>query len=205
MTNGNGDVMNGKISVLGPVHQDLERVEKILQLLDEERDLPTRADLGEELVRECSILEDTNERSLYPYLEGLGYRAAVERIRAAGSQLREALEPVYSMVHNSVPMDVHTNNADAFEHSLEQLCSAIDRQLRVEVDELTAIEQTLGNEERADLRAGLDKARQDAVDEPHPPSSTALRSLRRLMGKIDRHLPRTGEQYRPGREKLGED
>ncbi len=58
--------------VLARLRQDLERLDRILAFLKTESDHTTRADLAEELVRECAHLEDTKERALYPFLSSAG-------------------------------------------------------------------------------------------------------------------------------------
>ncbi len=190
-------------SLLEPISEDLARLRRLLALLEVERDEPTRADLAQELVHEAAILEDTNDRAVYPFLEEVGCEDVATDLRKAGESLRSAMEPVFSALHHSVPMDAHFNDEN-LNQEIDRVCSRAREHLDREVEELARVQSQIDRHESEHIRGRLRSARRHAVDRPRPSVNPIRREITRFTSVLDRHFPDTGKQHRPGREKLGD-
>ena len=82
---------------------DRKRIEEILALLEVEDELALRADLAVELVREASIIQDSLERGLYPFLEERGATTVVQQMHLSSEHVREAMRPVYDAARHVTP------------------------------------------------------------------------------------------------------
>jgi hypothetical protein len=190
-------------NILTPLRDDVERLDRILALLGAESDHTARADLAEELMRECALLEDTKERALYPFLESAGFAEPTARLRASTEMLRSSMEPVYEAVHQTLPMYVHLQEEPgAFEHHVTELCVAIrthrdHESPRIRVDRAAALKRA-----RQHLDQRLRSERRRALQRPHPGHNSVTRLLERVLDGIERRLPDAGAQYRPARDKV---
>ena len=113
------------------------------------------------------------------------------------------MEPVYAAVHHTVPMYVHLQEEPGeFEWNVAQLCVAIAAHRNREDAELRIIGSRLSDDERHQLEDRVLLERRRALERPHPGRHMVTRLFERLLDGMDRHLPDTGAQYRPGRDKL---
>jgi hypothetical protein len=188
-------------SILQPVEEDIDRLDRVLTLLETEHDPTSRADLAEELVHEAALLEDANDRAVYPSLVEAGFEAIADELRRSGESLRGAMDPVFLALHHSVPMDAHFND-DNLDQEIERLREATRSHLVREIDDLSLVQAEVGRDAADRLRRRLGAARRHAVDRPRPSQNPLRRAMTRLSSRIERRFPDTASQYRPGREKL---
>jgi hypothetical protein len=189
------------LAILSPVSADIDRVERVLALLGDERDPIVRADLAEELVNEEALLEDSKDQALYPFLSEVGFDEIAEDLRRSSLLLRGAMSPVFFAVHDSVPLDAHFNDED-LALDIERLCDRVQTHMALEVTDLSFVSTYLTFEEKERIRKRLRNARRRAVDRPRHTHNPLRRLMTRIASRIDRRLPDTSAQYRPGREKL---
>lgn len=188
-----------KVESFVPHDEELPTIETLLEELSDEREAAARAELAGDLVRETSLLMDTEDHVLVEVLEEHQLAGNAERLRESIERVRASMEPVYEATHRSAPIEVHQSEPEAFERDLATFESAIHAHLSLERTELAKLQRTLTPGECNELAGRLEAAWTTAIPEPRPPHHGVARRWARLMAYLDR--ADTGTQYRPARER----
>jgi hypothetical protein len=182
---------------LGPFSEERARIERITARLDVTDDLTERADLGSELVRAVSRYEDTFERVLAPRFEGSnpGLYGELEKDRTA---LRDRMDEIHERTMDIDPRNVHASDGQGFEDTLITVVAKTRALLVVEDREISALWDSLGNEDRQLLTDEVVHAFKSASERPHPPRTSVGRFLSNAHVKLDHTLEDVSTPQHPG-------
>jgi hypothetical protein len=181
----------------GGFSEDRLRIDRIVSRLDVTDDPIERADLGSELVRAVSRYEDTFERVLRPRLEESGHEQmeALDRDREA---LRQAMDEIHQRTMGIDPRNVHASDGEGFEHALTTVAGLVRQRVLVEDQEIAALLESLGAEERRELAHEVTRAFKNASERPRPPRTAVGRFFSNAHVKLDHTLEDVATPRHPG-------
>jgi hypothetical protein len=178
----------------------------ILDVLDQEGDPTSRADLAIELVGSSAKYEDVIERVVYPTLRSIGQDTKeLDRAESDRLVIREGLTDLRHRTQHVKPSNVHASDPEGFEDLLDRLVDAVRVQLDHEDKVLFPLLDQLPGTDLADLRNEVEKAVAHASTHPHPPHSTVGRAVRSVMEKLDRSVHDQSTISHPGIDRLHDD
>lgn len=179
-------------AVLEPVRQDRERMDRILDRLEQTDDLVERADLASELVRAASRYEDTLERAAEPDMDPAdGW--AQDR-----DDLREVMTVIHERTMHVDPRNVHAPDPQGFEDTLADVARRLRIRLADEDRRLAAFVGGLSPGERDRLAAKVAAAARHASERPYPPRTTVGRLIANAHVKLDHTLEDVATPQHPG-------
>lgn len=189
-------------ALLAPLDEDRRQLVAVLDLLADTTEPEVRADLAGELVRLSARYEDAKERALYPALHGQE-RAGAHIRRAEGqAALRSAMVEVRNRTRHVKPVNVHADDPEGFEQSLDILIAAVQRCLDQEDREMLPLVEELGPDEQQELSRKLERAVAHATTHPDPPHNPIGRAVATIGEKLDRTINDTSTTSHPGVEQL---
>ncbi len=189
-------------ALLAPLDEDRRQLVAVLDLLADTTKPEVRADLAGELVRLSARYEDAKERALYPALHGQE-RAGAHIRRAEGqAALRSAMVEVRNRTRHVKPVNVHADDPEGFEQSLDILIAAVQRCLDQEDREMLPLVEELGPDEQQELSRKLERAVAHATTHPDPPHNPIGRAVATIGEKLDRTINDTSTTSHPGVEQL---
>jgi hypothetical protein len=189
-----------------PMREDLQRLDAILELLDENDEAVIRADLAAELVGVCARCEDVKQRVVYPAIEShVADHSVLEQAERDQARVREALGEIRGRTHHVKPAYVHVDDPEGFEAALGELVRRIRTHLAFEEQVLFPILAGFDAGEREELRAAVEQGVAHASSAPSPPQGALARAAGAVVEKLD-HLVEHDEStaWHPGIDKLDE-
>jgi hypothetical protein len=190
-------------TLLAPLDEDRRQLVAVLDLLADTTDPVVRADLAGELVRLSARYEDAKERALYPTLrEQDTAKAQISRADEDQAALRSAMVEVRNRTRHVKPVNVHADDPEGFEQSLDILIAAVLRRLDQEDREVLPLVEALGPAEQQELGRKLERAVAHATSHPDPPHNPIGRAVATIGEKLDRALNDTSTTSHPGVEQL---
>jgi Hemerythrin HHE cation binding domain len=190
-------------TLLAPLDEDRRQLVAVLDLLDDTTEPEVRADLAGELVRLSARYEDAKERALYPALRGQAVaEAQMSRADTDQAAVRSAMVEVRNRTRHVKPANVHADDPEGFEQSLDVLIVAVQRHLDQEDREVLPLVDALGPAEQQDLGRKLERAVAHASTHPDPPHNPIGRAVATIGEKLDRALNDTSTTSHPGVEQL---
>jgi hypothetical protein len=190
-------------TLLAPLDEDRRQLVAVLDLLADTTEPVVRADLAGELVRLAARYEDAKERALYPALRGHGVAGAqISRAHEDQAAVRSAMVEVRNRTRHVKPANVHADDPEGFEQSLDILIAAVQRHLDQEDREVLPLVEELGPNEQRELSRKLERAVAHATTHPDPPHNPIGRAVATIGEKLDRALNDTSTTSHPGVEQL---
>lgn len=189
-------------TLLAPLDEDRRQLLAVLDLLADTTEPVVRADLAGELVRLSARYEDAKERALYPALRRQGAGAPISRADEDQAAVRSAMVEVRNRTRHVKPANVHADDPEGFEQSLDILIDAVQRHLDQEDREVLPLVEALDPAEQRELSRGLERAVAHATTHPDPPHNPIGRAVATIGEKIDRAVNDTSTTSHPGVEQL---
>jgi hypothetical protein len=183
--------------IFGGFSEDRLRIDRIVSRLDVTADPIERADLGSELVRAVSRYEDTFERVLRPRLEESG-REQMDALDREREALRQAMDEIHQRTMGIDPRNVHASDGQGFEDALTTVVTLARTRVHVEDQEIAALLDSLGLEERQELAHEVTRAFKSASERPRPPRTAVGRFLSNAHVKLDHTLEDVATPRHPG-------
>jgi hypothetical protein len=181
--------------VLGPLEADLDRTEQIMGQLERELDPSTRAELVSELIRLCSLIEDTMERSVYELLDDKAPDLA-SRAYEESTRLRTAMVPLDHRVRHVDASDVRRTDPEGFERELTELRETLMGVRAWEIAELYPFLTAIASDERPRVHAKVASARHHASEHPAPAGPIG-RLVHKIGAKMDRYPDTADRDHAP--------
>jgi hypothetical protein len=189
--------------VLAPLQEERDRLDHIIDELGASADPTTRADLATELVRSCSRYEDVKDRCVYPTLEKAGIPApTLSTIRRDEASIRDAMEVIRKRTAHMTPANVHADDPEGFDHTLEGLVDCLDSHLGREERDLFPLLEGLSADAAADLTDDVILALRHASERPKPSHNPVGRAIGNLGAALERTVEDASTPQHPGRDKL---
>jgi hypothetical protein len=189
---------DAEVSVLlGPLHEERLRIDRIVTRLDVTDDLVERADLGSELVRSVSRYEDTLERAVFSRPEGSADRTLGELSRNR-DQLRDAMTVIHKRTMGIDPRNVHASDAQGFEDALDAVVEGLRALLPAEDRQIAALVGSLGPEDRRQLAEDVAHRFHSASERPRPAHTTVGRIISNAHIKLDHTFEDVAAPTHPG-------
>jgi hypothetical protein len=187
--------------VLGPLHDERRRIDRIVSRLETTDDLVERADLASALVRSVSRYEDTMERALFTRLDD----AASEVLDELGRdryQLREAMTVIHDRTTGIDPRNVHASDGQAFEDTLDEVVLRLQALLADEDGAIAELIAALGPEARRSLAEEIAHTFHHASERPHPRHTSIGRFLSNAHVKLDHTFEDVSTPRHPGSDTI---
>ena len=139
-------------AVLEPLEDNRRELRAIIDLLDDERDPTTRADLATELVGSSARYEDVMDRVVYPALRKIGQELPdLDRAESEQQAIRETLADLRKRTQNVKPSNVHMSDPEGFEERLDQLVDSVRVHLDHEDERLFPVLDQLAGPRAAEI------------------------------------------------------
>jgi hypothetical protein len=183
--------------ILGPLHDERSRMDRILSRLEVTGDLVERADLGSELVRSASRYFDTVERALFLPADKEGW-APDATLGPARRQIRETMTLIQERITGIDPRNVHASDGQGFENMLDEVVTELRKYLPVEGTVISGLIRSLHSEERQALAERIARTFRNASERPHPPKSAVGRLFNNARIKLDHVLEDVSTPTHPG-------
>jgi Hemerythrin HHE cation binding domain len=191
--------------VLEPLAEDRRRLFTILDLLEQNEDPVVRADLASELVGTCARYENVNASVIYPALVRVaGEEEELVRVEADRKSVREALAEIRKRTLHVKPVNVHWEDPEGFEASLDSLIALIHDHVEHEDEVLFPALAELDPEERSHLRSEVEDAVAHASTYPNPPQHLLGRAIVAVIEKLERGPQDESDPWHPGVALLNE-
>jgi hypothetical protein len=189
-------------AVFGPLEEERDRIERILDRLETTEDLTERADLGSELVRSASRYEDTLERVVWPSVSDTE-AATFKELQDDRTALREVMVTIHEATMHIDPRNVHASDPQGFEDMLDLVCERLRAILLKDDHEIAAIDATLGSpEEREKLTNAIAHAMHNASERPNPPKTAIGRFVSNASVKLDHTFEDVSAPQHPGADTI---
>ncbi len=183
--------------VFGPFYDERLRIDRIVSRLDVTDDLIERADLASELVRSVSRYEDTLERALFVRFTD-SPTAALEELARERDELREAMTVIHKRTTGIDPRNVHAQDGQGFEDTLEDVVHRLRALLLGEDRQIDTLMASLGPEDRQQVSEDVAHVFRSASERPHPPHTAVGRFLSNAHVKLDHTFEDVSSPTHPG-------
>jgi hypothetical protein len=183
--------------VFGPIHDERLRIDRIVSRLDVTDDLVERADLASELVRSVSRYEDSLERALFARLAD-SPTAVLEELSRERDELREAMTVIHKRTMGIDPRNVHAQDGQGFEDTLEEVVHRLRALLVGEDGQIDALMLSLGPEDRRRVSEDVAHVFRSASERPHPPHTAVGRFFSNAHVKLDHKFEDVSSPTHPG-------
>jgi hypothetical protein len=178
---------SGLPDAFSPLIDERDRIDRILERLDNSDVLAERADLGSELVRSTSRYEDALERIAWPASSDPN-SVELQELAEERQTLRDGMVVIQKRTQHMDARNVHASDPQGFEDALEEVIRQI-RAIRVKEDPLLElVDATLITSDlREHFTSDIARAIRHASERPNPPKTAVGRTLANINVKLDRN------------------